>query len=766
MANKLQRDAFRRRVVYGVAIFALFGVSMFWRGKLPVPFSGQVGVSRWLSDRSVMAQSEKLELRELDQGDPEIAGETARLAFVGARGLMVTGLWYAAIEKQKRNEFDQFEILARAVTTLQPHFITPWIFQSWNIAYNVSVENDKLGDMYFYIAHGIQLLTEGDRRNSKNYREDDGRLRKVGSPDMRFQIGFYYQNKFSVSDKVQTLRSLMQLSCIKPADRARSKLETTTGRDRQVDAVAFRDFCERNPQLVRRLRAKLNCERPSDVVQFLADNEKIPALFNAEGEALGQSEQFPILPERFDEGPDELSPGVPVDDSFDAFLAARAWFLYSLPVIPPPKTDDQGEPLPWRSPRAGEYNASRYRMPRSPALVIFRQAAPRAQTYLATRLAEEGWFDAASTWDVDENAGANNRWLAPAASGEPALLKATDNSQQQWARAFSMWSEHADRNAMKMSEARRLTLLKRAGLPSTPTSLLPDVSEEALAESGRTPAAADAHNALVYYDQNRSVTNFAYFLETANAEQAAETVQARKLFWEADQARGSGRNNRAAELYRLALARWRVVLATHPFFHRPGNSETTEEATYENELKLLGLLKEDGAVRERGRRVAEASAAVLGPIAARSGEDFLQAVAEDETGLQVAAESMRSVYPKLALTPDDPRARAARQVASTLTASGALGAAFAAPEVTEAVVTRGVIESGFAWLKEFKTAPVQRDEAGLYERGAYWVRPELKESVKQRLGLVRKLPTAPPDADADAAPDGRAAARAMPGPGN
>ena len=80
MANKLQQDAFRRRVIYGVTIFALFGLSMFWRGKLAVPFSGQVGASRWFSERSVLAQAEKLELRELDQGDPEIAGETARLA--------------------------------------------------------------------------------------------------------------------------------------------------------------------------------------------------------------------------------------------------------------------------------------------------------------------------------------------------------------------------------------------------------------------------------------------------------------------------------------------------------------------------------------------------------------------------------------------------------------------------------------------------------------------------------------------------------------
>ncbi len=773
MANKLQRDAFRRRVSYGVAIFALFLLSMVWRGKVDLPLSsyvrglavprldggtlaalnrGAVVASKWVVESPIQTQADRLELSELNQGDPEIAGETARLAFVGARGIVVTMLWTAAIEKQKRNEFDEFEILARAVTTLQPHFITPWVFQSWNIAYNVSVETDKLGDMYFYIAHGIELLAEGDRRNSKKHIDDQGVVRKVGSPDMRYQIGFYYQNKFSVSDKVNTLRSLMQLSCIKPPDRARSKLQASTGGDRRTDADAFRRFCEANPQLVRRLRAKLFCDQPSDVIDFLAANEKIPTLFGPEGELLGPSEQFPILPEYFAEGPNEYFPGKEVDDGFDAFHAARAWFLYSLPVIPPAKRDRDGvgDPLPWRSPKPGEYDASRYRMPRSPSLVIFRQQGARAQTYLATRLAEEGWFDSTSAWEADENAGPNSRWFPAAAgsSGEPVLLRARGGSQPEWQRAFDMWDEHGERNAMKLSDARRAAIAIAAGLgPNGRASgLNPELPDSQLAELGLTRAKVEAHNALVYYDQNRTVTNYAYFLETANAEKDAATVQARKLFWEADQARLSGRNNRAVELYRTALAQWRQVLATYKDFHRPGSSEATEEATYENELKLLGLLKEDGAVRERARRVAEATAALLGPIAARAADDVVQAVVEDETTLQIAAESLTNVYPGLGLSPDDPRDQAVRRANATLAGSGAFGGAFGAPEVVRAVVARGVIASSYPWLKEFKTKPLERDAAGLYERSAYWVRPELKESIKARLGLVRKLPVAAPPA--------------------
>jgi len=744
MANALQKAAFRRRVIYGVAIFALFSLSMFWRGKLAVPFSSQVPQAAALSDQSVLAKAEQLELRELDQGDPEIAGATARLAIVGARGVVVTGLWYAAIEKFKRNEFHEFEILARAVTRLQPNFITPWVFQSWNISYNASVEHEKLGDMYYFIARGIEVAAEGDRMNSKVIRDKSGESRKVGSPDLRYQIGFYYQNKFSVSDKVSTLRCLMQLSCIKPTDRRREVLQ----RNGQVDLVAFKRFCATNPQLVRRLRTKLACDQPSDVVQFLRDNEKIPTLYTIEGELLPADAQFPILPEGQSTGKEEYYPGKPVDDTFDAFHAARAWYSYSIPVIPPNKRDKGGDPLPWRSPKAGEYDPIRYRMPRAPALAVFRQSAPRSQSYLAERLTKEGWFDRTSGWDVDETAGTNNRWFAPGANGEPVVFTTQTSAQEAWQRAYEMWQEHGNENAMIISESRRYALMATAGVRSTPTSLIPDdLTDEQFAERGQNREQVEATNALLYYEQNQSFTNFRYFLESAGAERSEITVEARKLLYAADAARTAGRSNLAVERYRTALAKWRQVLVTFKDFHRPQGSDTNEEATYEYELNLIGLLKEDGAVRERARKTTEIAGAVFGPFATRIQDDILQAVAEDEATLIVAAETILKINPTLNLPADDAGAKALAEVTRTLEVGGALGAVFSVPAVTQEAVVRGVINGKYPWMKEFKYEPKTRDEYGQYEQNAYWVRPTLRDSIRQRLGLVRKVA---PAADVEA----------------
>ncbi|MGL6073191.1 MAG: hypothetical protein ACRC8S_03410 [Fimbriiglobus sp.] len=746
MASQVQQAAFRRRIIYGTLIFVLFGLSMFWRGKLDVPLSSSVPLMRWLSNQSIQAQAEKLELRELDKGDPEIAGATARLACVGARGFVVSALWYAAIQKQKRNEFYEFEIYARSVTRLQPNFITPWVFQSWNIAYNVSVENDKLGDMFFYIARGIELLAEGDRYNSKRYIDDKGREMKIGSPDMRYQIGFYYQNKFSVSDKVSTLRSLMQLACIAPPDRRKAQFL----RNDQVDLIAFQKFCEANPQLVRRLRNKLNCQQPSEVIQFLGDNETIPSLYSQEGTLFSPETQFPILPEKFDE--DEFYPNKPVNDSFDAFHAARAWFRYSLLVIPPPKVDSKGEPLAWRAPSPGEYDAIRYRMPRAPALHLFRQQAPRAQTYLADRLATEGWFDKTSAWDPDEFSGPSTRWFP--ATNEPVLLRAQSGSQQEWERAFALWDEHGERNAMKLSESRRYALMQTAGVQGMPNGILPDRLKD-LEESGQKDR-VEAHNSLVYYEQNRANANYFYFLETANAEKDPVTIAARKLLWEADQSRQNGRNNLAISQYRAAMSKWRQVLEKYKDFHRPYNSTKNEEDTFENELKLIGLLKEDGLVRERARKVSDAAQALLGTVPLRTFDDYLQGVAEDEAGLQITTEAMRSIWPSQSFTVDEPRAKALTQSNNLLNTAGALGAVFAVPQVVEDINQRGIINSKFSWMKDMKAEPVIVDGNREAQSYLYWVRPELRDQIKERLGLQRKIPVAP-------APGGDPAA--MPGPG-
>src|SRR5438105_851325 len=218
MPSPLQTPAARRKLVYLGLIFGLFVVNtFFWRG-MASPLTGGQPPS-W----TVQARATDLELTEATQGEPDLLGATLRLVLTGSRGLAVTILWQSAIDKQKRNEWNELEFIVRSLTKLQPHFLTPWLFQSWNLSYNVSVESDRVRDKYFYISRGIDLLAQGERLNRDH-------------PDMRFWIAFYYQNKFGVSDEKNTLRSFLQMSMIDPAKRDPADLrpESGSGRRRPV----------------------------------------------------------------------------------------------------------------------------------------------------------------------------------------------------------------------------------------------------------------------------------------------------------------------------------------------------------------------------------------------------------------------------------------------------------------------------------------------------------------------------------------------------
>ena len=233
-------------------------------------------------------------------------------------------LWWSATEIQKKHEWNELELLVRSVTKLQPHFITPWLFQSWNLAYNVAVESDRVKDKYFYITRGIELLAEGERQNRNN-------------PDMRFTMGFYNQHKIGLADKANTLRSLFQMSCIPPVERDPNALRMRNASGQiVVDIPKFEEFCAKHPFFVRRLRDYLKCEYPEDVVEFLAANQKLPGWYEEEPIALGglskvvnrpkqdETQRFPVLPPSSERDPnDPLREEQELGDDVDNFGVAR-----------------------------------------------------------------------------------------------------------------------------------------------------------------------------------------------------------------------------------------------------------------------------------------------------------------------------------------------------------------------------------------------------------------------------------------------------------
>ena len=253
MANPLLQKTRQRKMIYFGAIAVLFTISLIHREFVVKP------------------QAYALQLREDSRGEVELTSSAVRLVLTGSRGLAVTMLWYNAMDMQKRNEWHELELVVKSITKLQPYFVTPWLFQSWNISFNVAVECDRPRDKYYYISRGMELLSEGERRNRGG--EDFAanptkRIKFPGNPEMRHYMGFFYQLKIGSSDERLTMRSLLELSCIDPVERNPDRFLPPGSKE--INLKEFAKFCDKYPRTVRRCARSAGLHGPeSCIVLFL-----------------------------------------------------------------------------------------------------------------------------------------------------------------------------------------------------------------------------------------------------------------------------------------------------------------------------------------------------------------------------------------------------------------------------------------------------------------------------------------------------------------
>jgi hypothetical protein len=551
VGSPFQQQSRRRKLIYTGLIIALFCGSL---------------ILRQASGFGLEAQAANLELREADRGEVALTDSALQLTLTGARGAVVCYLWYTANEAQKRHEWNELELIVRTLTKLQPHFISPWLFQSWNIAYNVSVESDSIRDKYFFIAHGIQLLAEGERRNRNN-------------PDLRFNMGFYNQHKIGISDEANTLRSLYQMSCIDPAKRDPKRFRGSgTDGNQAVDLVKFEQFCQENPMLVRRLRDALKRDTPAAIVDFLEENKDIPSIYEDKpvaasggGEPVyrrkSRDDQFPILPPPDPTGRRQVD----IDAAdFENHHCSREWYLYANEPLPPPDRELSMNPFP-RS-----FDPHKHRMPRYMASAIFRGYPSRAQGYIAETLESEGWFDSEgwkiTGWFPEDRF--SNETEAAVGTGKAWAADA-------WERTRRMWQDHGVATGLYLTpeelnslETKADKLRKRYHLrrEDVPTSIKADLSDPEMMEAARS------HSWIYWYDQYRVMTNFPHFYYQSQVEADPKTVAVRKAFFEANHYRKAADLRLAMQTYQEAFPRWRDILVANPEF---AADQTQQEDTYE-----------------------------------------------------------------------------------------------------------------------------------------------------------------------------------------
>jgi hypothetical protein len=616
-----------RKVGYVVLVLGLFTYCLLWRHAV---------VNVQVADKPL--------LREHTQGDVHLSGAMVRLGLGGLRGLATCYLWQVAQEKQKRNQLNELEVVVGWLTELQPHFNTPWVFQSWNLAYNVSNKTDRVFDKYFYISRGLRLLADGERQNHHD-------------PDLRYEMGSTIQHKINQSDETNIHRSLFQLSLIPPHERDPARFWVKSGTTRTLNVPQFQDFCEKHPQLVRRLREGMHrvsaleqgrqftCATPEDVVQFLADNYRVPSLYQASAPTPPDVswdpkipyekpdddplERFPLMPPPHD-NPWKLFDDPPSDqraierndesafressqlDEWDAYVVARAWYSYSQEAAP------VSDVWPGSWVEIKEEDRAKLRRPRHMIILLFRHYPPRAQSYIATRLQEEGWFDGQG-WTV-------GGWGLEGDDGKAFVVgEGRDWSADAWELAYLMWKAHGERNHLLLSKAEEENLIAQAARYWKKEGLPPG-SPPRYSETFDDPESKDAWNAAKFMMESasaRRVSNYPHHFYQAEVERDPRMVAARKVLFQAEQKAQKGFYPEAVQIYTDkvikgkngqvgALDAWRELLKEHPEFRRDENTIEETHTFQDDYLFALNKSLPTEAVKSAGAAAVLAGSSLGG----------------------------------------------------------------------------------------------------------------------------------------------------------
>jgi len=117
--------------------------------------------------KHIVQERERLQLRAGVEGlAPDEVFTTMCLA--GFRGVAVDYIWVKVLNLQLKQQWHEVRALTELIAKLQPHFPTVWVFNAWNLTYNISVEWVDPKDQWKWVKEGLTYLDEGLQRNPES----------------------------------------------------------------------------------------------------------------------------------------------------------------------------------------------------------------------------------------------------------------------------------------------------------------------------------------------------------------------------------------------------------------------------------------------------------------------------------------------------------------------------------------------------------------------------------------------------------------------
>lgn len=168
----------QRKIAYLVTIIVLFTLMIFVGNHL-----------ERLQEQQGLAQK--------SLGDVNPTGHAFGLVLGGFKGVAVLSLWTKAQEFQKTKRFFEIEPVVHSIRMLMPHFVEPYEFQAWNLAYNIPADWEAVADKYYWIKEGINYMKQAVRDNANN-------------GDLEWYVGNMYFQRIGTSDEQQFFRAIFR----------------------------------------------------------------------------------------------------------------------------------------------------------------------------------------------------------------------------------------------------------------------------------------------------------------------------------------------------------------------------------------------------------------------------------------------------------------------------------------------------------------------------------------------------------------------------
>jgi hypothetical protein len=130
----------------------------------------------WVTQSHLNVARDRLGLTRvapLENAPPVLAFTTVALG--GFRGIIANLLWLRATDLQEEDKYFEMVQLADWITKLQPHMVSVWVHEAWNMAYNISIKFTEPSDRWQWVRRGIELLRDQGLKYNPNevliYRE-------------------------------------------------------------------------------------------------------------------------------------------------------------------------------------------------------------------------------------------------------------------------------------------------------------------------------------------------------------------------------------------------------------------------------------------------------------------------------------------------------------------------------------------------------------------------------------------------------------------